>query len=51
LIAKDLIAFDGTIFQVLSLPEPLNTSRPPDPINASKWLCVDGSSSSTLLKD
>jgi hypothetical protein len=27
LIAKDLIAFDGTIFQVLSLPEPLNTSR------------------------
>jgi hypothetical protein len=27
LIKKDLIAFDGTIFQVLSLPEPLNTYR------------------------
>ena len=27
LIRKDLIAFDGTIFQVLSLPEPLNTCR------------------------
>ena len=27
LIKKDLIAFDGTIFQVLSLPEPLNACR------------------------
>jgi len=27
LIEKDLIAFDGTIFQVLSLPEPLNACR------------------------
>jgi len=27
LIAKDLIAFDGTIFQVLSLPQPLNIYR------------------------
>jgi hypothetical protein len=27
LVRKDLIAFDGTIFQVLSLPEPLNTNR------------------------
>ena len=27
LIGKDLIAFDGTIFQVLSLPEPLNAHR------------------------
>jgi hypothetical protein len=27
LIGKDLIAFDGTIFQVLSLPAPLNTYR------------------------
>ena len=27
LIKKDLIAFDGTIFQVLSLPAPLNTYR------------------------
>jgi len=27
LIEKDLIAFDGTIFQVLSLPEPLNAYR------------------------
>ena len=27
LIEKDLIAFDGTIFQVLSLPKPLNTYR------------------------
>ena len=27
LIKKDLIAFDGTIFQVLSLPEPLNADR------------------------
>ena len=27
LIAKDLIAFDGTIFQVLSLPEPSDTCR------------------------
>ena len=27
LIRKDLIAFDGRIFQVLSLPEPLNTCR------------------------
>ena len=27
LIKKDLIAFDGTIFQVLSLPEPLNAYR------------------------
>jgi len=26
LIAKDLIAFDGTIFQVLSLPEPSGSS-------------------------
>ena len=29
LIQKDLIAFDGTIFQVLSLPERLN--GPPHP--------------------
>jgi hypothetical protein len=27
LIKKDLIAFDGTIFQVLSLPEPVNAHR------------------------
>jgi len=27
LIAKDLVAFDGTIFQVLSLPEPIGTYR------------------------
>ena len=27
LIKKDLIAFDGTIFQVLSLPAPLNAYR------------------------
>ena len=27
LIGKDLIAFDGTIFQVLSLPAPLKTYR------------------------
>ena len=27
LIGKDLIAFDGTIFQVLSLPEPLNACQ------------------------
>jgi hypothetical protein len=27
LIKKDLIAFDGTIFQVLSLPKPLNAHR------------------------
>ena len=27
LMGKDLIAFDGTIFQVLSLPEPLNAYR------------------------
>jgi len=27
LIKKDLIAFDGTIFQVLSLPKPLNATR------------------------
>jgi hypothetical protein len=27
LIKKDLIAFDGTIFQVLSLPAPLNACR------------------------
>jgi hypothetical protein len=27
LIGKDLIAFDGTIFQVLSLPAPLNACR------------------------
>jgi len=27
LTGKDLIAFDGTIFQVLSLPAPLNTCR------------------------
>jgi hypothetical protein len=27
LIAKDLIAFDGTIFQVLSLPEPSDAFR------------------------
>ena len=27
LIRKDLIAFDGRIFQVLSLPKPLNTCR------------------------
>ena len=27
LIEKDLIAFDGTIFQVLSLPSPLNADR------------------------
>ena len=27
LMGKDLIAFDGTIFQVLSLPEPLNAHR------------------------
>ena len=27
LVDKDLIAFDGTIFQVLSLPAPLNADR------------------------
>jgi len=27
LIGKDLIAFDGTIFQVLSLPEPISSCR------------------------
>ena len=27
LIGKDLVAFDGTIFQVLSLPTPLNACR------------------------
>ena len=27
LIKKDLVAFDGTIFQVLSLPAPLNDDR------------------------
>jgi len=27
LIGKDLIAFDGSIFQVLSLPAPLNANR------------------------
>ena len=31
LIKKDLIAFDGTIFQVLSLPEPVQKSKPPQP--------------------
>jgi len=31
LMEKDLIAFDGTIFQVLSLPEPLNTYRRKQP--------------------
>jgi len=31
LVRKDLIAFDGTIFQVLSLPEPLNTYRRQQP--------------------
>ena len=31
LLKKDLIAFDGTIFQVLSLPEPRNTSRHQQP--------------------
>jgi hypothetical protein len=31
LIEKDLIAFDGTIFQVLSLPAPLNTYQPQKP--------------------
>jgi hypothetical protein len=27
LLEKDLVAFDGTIFQVLSLPEPLDVCR------------------------
>jgi hypothetical protein len=31
LIEKDLVAFDGTIFQVLSLPEPGNASRHQQP--------------------
>ena len=31
LIKKDLIAFDGTIFQVLSLPEPPEESKPRHP--------------------
>lgn len=31
LIKKDLIAFDGTIFQVLSLPAPLNTYQRQQP--------------------
>ena len=31
LIGKDLIAFDGTIFQVLSLPAPLNADRRKQP--------------------
>ena len=31
LIAKDLIAFDGTIFQVLSLPASLRSNRPRQP--------------------
>jgi hypothetical protein len=34
LIEKDLIAFDGTIFQVLSLPEPLNACRSRRPRSA-----------------
>ena len=33
LMEKDLIAFDGTIFQVLSLPEPLNTYRRKQPLS------------------
>jgi hypothetical protein len=31
LVDKDLIAFDGTIFQVLSLPAPLNADRRKEP--------------------
>ena len=31
LIKKDLIAFDGTVFQVLSLPEVLPESKPGQP--------------------
>ena len=31
LIGKDLIAFDGTIFQALSLPAPLNADRRKQP--------------------
>lgn len=31
LIKKDLIAFDGTLFQVLSLPEPVQKSKPQQP--------------------
>ena len=38
LIKKDLIAFDGTIFQVLALPEKsiLNSEAKPDPRSCSK---------------
>lgn len=31
LIKKDLIAFDGTLFQVLSLPEPPDQTKPRQP--------------------
>ena len=31
LIEKDLIAFDGTVFQVLSLPEPVQKLKPQQP--------------------
>ena len=31
LIKKGLIAFDGTVFQVLSLPEPVQKSKPQQP--------------------
>jgi hypothetical protein len=31
LIKKDLIAFDGTVFQVLSLPEPPDETKPRQP--------------------
>jgi len=31
LIQKDLIAFDGTLFQVLTLPEPVQKSKPGQP--------------------
>lgn len=43
LIGKDLIAFDGTIFQVLSLPAPLNAYRrqKPQSIRAKGPVSID----------
>ena len=51
LVDKDLIAFDGTIFQVLSLPAPLNADwRQKASINAGKRSCVNCSSFSTVVQ-
>ena len=49
LINKDLIAFDGHLFQVLSLPEK-ETSEPPTPLSVKEMASKDPATISQLIQ-